>query len=682
MKHRFFHKPKFHLPSHAHEKKASWMELFYDLIYVAAFIQLGNIFAKDISLATFMKCSLVFVPLWLIWSGFTYYANRVNIDDFFYRTLVFIQMFCVGAMAITIGDFLNGSPLIFVCAYSVAQLIIVVLYARTYIQESNGRDYSLYWGSVFFASSIAWLMSHYVKSYQIVFYFLGCLIIFGAVLYKKGRELSEKYPFDHEHLAERYGLLTIIVLGESFVKVLSDLSGYGVGVEQVLQASFALLLTCTVWWIYFDDVAHSHLKKHKFSMPIWLFSHIPLQLAIIFMGVGIKKAIHFGEVIQNIKYAYLLSFALGAIFITTAIIDLVTVRHNSEMKNNIRVNIRMFSGIICILVGLISDNFSGNVFLSFCLIICLFQIIFDIFTSPIDVDAKEIEELAQPLNEVTFQPKATLDMEPLKKGVPSDLKKDLYFFLMQASWTQVIVGFAFVYFLANLFFASLYLLDPMAISEGNLTNKFLNAFFFSVQTMTTIGYGAITPLSAYANVIVTLEAAFGLIATAVMTGIVYAKLSKPSAKILFSRNILFTTLDGQKVLTWRVGNVRGNNIIDANMALSALVDHTSKEGEHLRKIVNLELVRNHSPFFKFTWSASHVIDENSPLYGMDFKKDSKLLTLLATLTGHDETYSSKIYKRHNYNLEDIVKDRYFKDIIQQLPSGQMVIDYNSFHDLK
>lgn len=140
MRKRLFHVPIFHTHSEKKEKKVTWFELFYDLVYVAAFIQVGDAFSKNISIDYFFKSAGIFSAMWMAWTGFTYYANRFTVDDFLHRILVFVQMFCVGAMAISIPNLLNGNPIVFGLSYSFSLLIIFLLHLRAGIQQRVGRD--------------------------------------------------------------------------------------------------------------------------------------------------------------------------------------------------------------------------------------------------------------------------------------------------------------------------------------------------------------------------------------------------------------------------------------------------------------------------------------------------------------------------------------------------------------
>ena len=189
----------------------------------------------------------------------------------------------------------------------------------------------------------------------------------------------------------------------------------------------------------------------------------------------------------------------------------------------------------------------------------------------------------------------------IRKGVSLQFHKDLYFILMQGTWLQLIVFIILAYLISNLFFASLYVQWPYAISEQRVVS-FWDAFFFSIQTMSTIGYGLLHPSSLTSNIIVSIESAYGMIATAGITGVVFAKLSKPNAKILFSRNILDTVVNGHRVLCFRMGNIRGNDIVDARLNLSALIEEKTTEGQEIARIYDLKLQRDRSPFFRLSWT--------------------------------------------------------------------------------
>lgn len=273
-----------------------------------------------------------------------------------------------------------------------------------------------------------------------------------------------------------------------------------------------------------------------------------------------------------------------------------------------------------------------------------------------------------------------LNEEPIRKGVAHDYKKDLFYYFIKTTWPRLFIIIIGIYLVSNLLFAALYYFSPNSIANAS-TNSFLDAFFFSVQTMATIGYGTLAPNNTYANIIVTLEAAFGIIGVAIVTGFIFAKISKPHAKILFSNNILQSKFDGEYCLCFRIGNARGNDIIEAKVSAMALINYETTEGQKIRKVVDLKLKRNQTPFFKLTWNVYHPLDQESPIL-IDGLLNPALIAIVVTVTGHDGTFSNTVYSRHNYLPQAILKDKYFMDIMHELESGQMLIDYVNFHSLK
>lgn len=256
------------------------------------------------------------------------------------------------------------------------------------------------------------------------------------------------------------------------------------------------------------------------------------------------------------------------------------------------------------------------------------------------------------------------------------LKRDIYFYVLEASWNRVFLFFFSLYLVSNLFFATLFYLIPQSLIGMDQVG-FWDAFYFSVQTMSTIGYGTLAPQGHLANILVTIEAAFGLIGVAIITGLIFAKISRPVAKIRFSKNLVLSSFDGKPCLSFRMGNVRGNDIVEAKVNVSALIDEVTSEGHHFRRIYNLPLVRSFSPFFSLTWSLFHEIDEHSPL--MNFQEVKKNLKAIAvTVTGHDGTFSTTVYGRHLYDSSAILEGKYFKDIMREKDLDKVSINYEDF----
>jgi inward rectifier potassium channel len=269
----------------------------------------------------------------------------------------------------------------------------------------------------------------------------------------------------------------------------------------------------------------------------------------------------------------------------------------------------------------------------------------------------------------------------VRKGVPPHLLTDLYYELTRGSWWLLLAVYVGGFLGANLLFSLLYLLGGDCI-EGAEPGSFRDMFFFSVQTLATIGYGALAPKTTYAHVVVMIEAMVGLLGVAIGTGLAFAKFARPRANMLFSRNVLLGPYDGRRSLYFRVANVRGNDVLEASIRLVALRSHTTPEGHSIRRLHDLELTRAHSPLFRLSWLVVHPIDERSPLHGLELADliDDRVL-LIVSLTGLDGTFDQSVHARHVYTPNDVLTGHHFVDVIRDLGDGRLEFDFHAFHDV-
>jgi inward rectifier potassium channel len=259
------------------------------------------------------------------------------------------------------------------------------------------------------------------------------------------------------------------------------------------------------------------------------------------------------------------------------------------------------------------------------------------------------------------------------------MRRDLYFFFLEGSWTQAIASFAFLYLAINVLFAGLFMLDPEGIG-GTDSPDFASAFFLSVQTFGTIGYGVLHPKSELTNLIVTAEAATSMIFVALATGTVLAKAARPRAAVLFSRVMVVHTLNGLPTLVVRAANARGNDVAEATVSVALVMDTTTAEGHHMRRVHDLKLVRDRQPMFGLSWSIMHVIDGSSPLHGLDLRHPRNLVGMVVTLMGHDGTYNQTIYARQLYEPSQLRPGHRFVDVVGQTGDGRLILDLTRFHD--
>jgi inward rectifier potassium channel len=272
--------------------------------------------------------------------------------------------------------------------------------------------------------------------------------------------------------------------------------------------------------------------------------------------------------------------------------------------------------------------------------------------------------------------------EILSIGLRTATLRDVYHSLLTTAWAQFFALVLVAYLGANLLFAAGYLAIGDGIEEARPGN-FSDAFFFSVQTMATIGYGKMAPRGLAANLLVTLEALIGLLGLALVTGLVFAKFSRPTARVIFSQNAVITRFDGVPSLLVRMANERGNQIAEAQAHLVLLRTERTPEGEEIRRAHDLHLRRSHSAFFAFTWLVVHPITPDSPLHGETAESlKAKDIDLVASMTGLDETLSQSVHARHAWTPDQILWGHRFADVLVSLPDGRRAIDYRRFHDVE
>lgn len=260
--------------------------------------------------------------------------------------------------------------------------------------------------------------------------------------------------------------------------------------------------------------------------------------------------------------------------------------------------------------------------------------------------------------------------------------KDLYHRLLIMPWLHFLGLVACLYVVTNMFFAVAYL-----VGEENIANarpgSLMDAFSFSIQTMATIGYGAMYPKTLYAHILVAIEAFVGLLGVAMATGLMFARFSRPTARVVLSQNAVILPYNGVPTLMFRAANKRGNQILEARLWVTLLRDETTVEGHTMRRIYDMKLTRSHSPFFVLTWTAMHPIDEESPLYGETPESLANSdAEIMIALTGIDETVAQTVHTRYTYAVRNILWNFKFTDVISTLPTGQRVIDYANFHDVE
>jgi len=266
-------------------------------------------------------------------------------------------------------------------------------------------------------------------------------------------------------------------------------------------------------------------------------------------------------------------------------------------------------------------------------------------------------------------------------GIKRQWFGDFYHGALRLPWWAAILAIGGVFLTLNAVFALVYVLTG-GIAHAR-PGSFADAFFFSVQTMATIGYGAMYPDTLLVNVLVVLEAVIGLIVAALATGLVFAKFSQPVGRVAFTNRAVIGPLDGVPNLMIRLGNQRGNLIVEAQVRLVLVRTTVSAEGVKLYRMVDLALVRERSPAMQRSWTVLHLIDRDSPLHGAtpeSLARDEA--EVMVTVTGVDDVSLQLVHARHTYEHQDIVFGARHADILSELPDGDLVLDLQRFHELQ
>jgi inward rectifier potassium channel len=271
------------------------------------------------------------------------------------------------------------------------------------------------------------------------------------------------------------------------------------------------------------------------------------------------------------------------------------------------------------------------------------------------------------------------------RGQDSGRWTDIYHQILTMPWIVFLITLAAIFVLLNAIFALLYTIDPHALTNVP-ANDFRDAFIFSVatfgvQTITGASHVSMLANDTYAAVIVMIEAFTGILYLGMVTAIMFARFSRPFARILFSNVAIIADFDGVPTLMFRAANQRGNRILDAAISVSLAHEATSKEGLVMRRFDELTLMRARSPLFALSWTIMHRIDESSPLRGLDFKTMCEQeFEILVLLSGTDETLADIIYARHSYVPADVRWNHRFVDVLSIAPSGHRIVDLTRFHD--
>jgi inward rectifier potassium channel len=272
--------------------------------------------------------------------------------------------------------------------------------------------------------------------------------------------------------------------------------------------------------------------------------------------------------------------------------------------------------------------------------------------------------------------------EVLTEGFRRVVFQDLFHYFMTITWPQLFATFAVFFLVFDTLFGCAYYLVPGCIANLNPPG-FAGAFFFSVETLATVGYGDMHPQTVYGHSVAMIEIFVGLMSLAVITGLMFARFSRPRARFLFSKSMVIRPIDGRRTLILRAANLRLNVIQDASALLYMMRNDVTEEGFRIRRVVDLTLLRSTQPTFNLGWTIMHVLDQSSPLSQEtpDSLRKSDA-AFVVNMSGTDEVTGQMLTARAEYTSDDVHWNATFRDVLMEDADGTLHIDYAKFDEVE
>ena len=295
---------------------------------------------------------------------------------------------------------------------------------------------------------------------------------------------------------------------------------------------------------------------------------------------------------------------------------------------------------------------------------------------------ERMAKMFKSLNERTSKARVVRfgDREIIAEGLQLNFWADLSHRCMTASWPAFIGGAALVFIAFNAVFAVFYWIGDQPVSNVP-GSAYIDYLYFSIETLSTAGYGDMHPQTHYGHFIATVELFTGIFSMSLMTGLIFARFSRPNARLLFANHPVVSNHDGKPTLMVRFANERHNIIGNATAKLWLLQNAVSKEGQSLRRFCELPLMRNEHPALALSWTLYHVLDEESPLYGLNAHDFGALgVSLVVVVTGYDVIAAQTVHARKSYDHTDIRFGQRYADILDTSEDGRLRIDYGRFHE--
>jgi len=369
------------------ERHATWLELLYDLVFVAAISQLAENLNKDYSFFGFFNFSILFVPVWWAWIGHTFYLTRFDSDDVVHRLLTMVQIVAVASLIVHVPNALGESSNGFALSYAAVRSLLVLEYWRAGRHNQPVRSLVNRYMIGFGSAAALWGVSVFIPLPQrFVVWYLAIAVDFFAPL--TAGTLHVKFPPHLMHLPERFGLFTIIVIGEAVVSIVMGIRAGHLISFPAATAIMGLIIVFTLWWGYFDGVKGAGTrqltsKNHVRAYQQWLYSHLPLTMAIASIAVGIKQVMMLpASRTLPIQEAWILSASVGICLLSLNTIFLSSYPGRPPDQALRFVCPQYALAFLTCIVGGLGTILSGIALLGVLTALCILQILFSLRHQP------------------------------------------------------------------------------------------------------------------------------------------------------------------------------------------------------------------------------------------------------------------------------------------------------------
>jgi inward rectifier potassium channel len=272
-------------------------------------------------------------------------------------------------------------------------------------------------------------------------------------------------------------------------------------------------------------------------------------------------------------------------------------------------------------------------------------------------------------------------VEFVKVGTDTWRWRDVYRWLLSLKWPQFAAFVAGLYIGLNLLFAALYSVQQSSISGSTGGHWFFDCFFFSVQTLATVGYGHMYPQTLYAHIVTVIEIMTGIFLLATMTGLIFVRFSRPTARVAFSNSLVIAPLNGTPTLMVRIGNENQHSMVEAEFRIMFSRDEPLLEGGDFRYFYVLKLHFDRLTVFPAALTLRHTIDEKSPLFGATFESlEGSRALFIVSVVGIDPVIAASVQTQKDYTWRDVQFGHRFVEIYTEHGGGRLTVDYGRLHD--